>query len=307
MCLCLADVVEPDGSILAQKKVYVQWRKARKLHLVIGGYAYLLPWTTLLLRCPTRHFGKGHLRWLKDGKPLAGVPHVSVTALGYVKIQQLRSSDVGIYTCVAGSAREHFVLQVIGGKKKLGAAETRQRKAGPSDGELSAALHRYDGLVEQLLQLRTSQQEGRSQAQPQDQAWGRSSLLVLIADTSRLDRLLSDGALGGQQLFQELTSPHGDANESTRHPLQGTASSTLAPLLHKPKIKAPTSKLRSPVIVRRPLGPPQPSADLVVGVGAPALLQRPVASLELRCEVLGNPQPSVTWTKNGKKLQQSSR
>uniref|UniRef100_A0A3Q3FVI7 Ig-like domain-containing protein n=1 Tax=Labrus bergylta TaxID=56723 RepID=A0A3Q3FVI7_9LABR len=32
------------------------------------------------------------------------------------------------------------------------------------------------------------------------------------------------------------------------------------------------------------------------------LLQKPIASLELRCEAQGNPDPSLTWTRNGKDL-----
>lgn len=189
MRLCVPD----NGSILAQEKVYIQWRKAKKLHLLIGGHAYLLPRTTLLLRCPTHHFRKGRLRWLKDGKPLASVPHVSLTPLADLKIQQVRSSDAGTYTCVAGSARQRLVLQVIGSNRKL------------------AAPDRYGSLVEQLLQL------GRS-LQPEDEAWGQSSVPVLIADPYRLDQLLSGGALGGRELLQQLTATQGDANESTLAP-----------------------------------------------------------------------------------------
>lgn len=304
-------MVKSDQTILAQKKVYVQWRKARKLHLVIGGHAYLLPWTTLLLRCPTRHFRKGHVQWLKGGKPLADAPHVSVTPLGYVKIQQVRPSDVGVYTCVAGSAHEHFVLQVIGSKRKVGAPERRQSDRTFSR-EFTASLNRYDGFVEQLLELRRSLEEGRGDAK--DQAPDQPGLFVLIADTSRLDQLLSDGGLEGPRarqliahLFHQLAVAQGDANESTLHPPEDAESSTLAPLPYRPKIKAQTSKPKSPVIVQRPPRLQQPSADMAVGVGAPVLLQRPVSSLELRCEVLGNPEPSLTWTKNGRKLQQSGR
>eukprot|EP00066_Takifugu_rubripes_P015818 XP_011605084.1 PREDICTED: ADAMTS-like protein 1 [Takifugu rubripes] len=314
-------VVKSDRTILAQNKVYVQWRKAKKLHLVVGGHAYLLPWTTLLLRCPTRHFRKGRVRWLKDGKPLAGVPHVSVTALGHLKVQQVRPSDVGVYTCVAGSAHEHFVLQVLGSKRKVAAPEPRPQEAGP-DGtfgrEFWASLNRYDAFVEQLLELRRSLLEdaakpgGKNKGNPEDGGSEPPGLFVLIADTYRLDRLLSDGGLGGPrapqlvaQLFRQLTAAHGDANESTLHPPDGAESSTPAPFLFKPRIKAQTSK--SPLIIQRPPKFQPPSADMVVAVGAPVLLQRPFSSLELSCEVLGSPEPSVTWTRNGKKLQQNGR
>lgn len=273
LCSCLPDRPQSEVAILAQEQVYVQWRKARKLELVVGGQAYLLPWTTLLLRCPTRHFRKGHVQWLKDGRPLAGVPQASVSALGHLKVQQVRGSHAGTYTCVAGPARQNFTLQVIGSKKKL------------------PALERH--LVEQLLQLRSSLDE--DQQDQQDQGSGLSSLLVL-ADPSRLDQLLSDGALGGPQLLRLLTAPRGGANQST-----------LAPLPDRAKIKAQTPKSRSPVMVQLPLRPQVSAQVVVVGVGAPVLLQRPVSSLELRCEVQGDPEPSLTWTKDGTKLQQNSR
>lgn len=320
LSLWIPDVVKSDGTILAQKKVYVQWRKAKRLHLVIGGHAYLLPWTTLLLRCPTRHFRKGHVQWLKDGKPLANVPHVSVSALGQVRVQQVRPSDGGVYTCVAGSAHEHFVLQVLGSKKKPGAPERRQQKAGQSDGtsggEFCSSLNRYDAVVEQLLELKRSLREDAAtpgvRNNPEDEGPERSGLFLLAADAYRLDQLLSDGGLGGPRapqllarLFHQLSATQEGANESTLHPPDGAESSTLAPFLSKPRIKAQTSK--SPVIIQRRPKVQPPSADMVVAVGAPVLLQRPPSSLELSCEVLGSPEPSVTWTRNGKKLQQNSR
>lgn len=276
---------------MAQEKVYVQWRETRRLHLVAAGYAYLLPGTTLLLRCPTRHFRKGRVRWLKDGKPLVGVPHVSVAASGCVKIQQVRPSDAGVYTCVAGSAHEHFVLRVSGG-----APEARRQEAGPSDGTLAVQLDRYDAFVERLLELRRPREDEDGAKNPEDGGPEESSLFVLIADTYRLNQLLS--GLGGPraplltaQLFHQLAATQGDAGESTPPP---------------PQIKAQTPKPKSPAIVRRPLTL-QPSAAVVVAVAAPVLLQRSPSSLDLRCDVPGDPEPSLTWTRNGKKLPQNSR
>lgn len=328
----LADSVRPDPTILAQRKVYIQWRKARKLQLLVGGYAYLLPWTTVVLRCPTRHFRKGHIQWLKDGKPLVVFPHLSITPPGYVKIQQLRASDAGVYTCVAGSAQEHFVLRMIGGKQKLSPPESwrlsaGQRAAGETFQELSVSLNQYDEIVKRLLELRGSVQEEKDTDKPQPSDKNRaaleeessepSGLFVLAADTRRLDELthdLSEG-LGGPwgeqliaQLLSELTVTRGDTNESTLHPPENTESSTQGPLLYKPDAKAHASRPRSPVIIQRS-GKVEaaPSSDMTVHVGVPVLLQKPVSGLELRCEVLGSPEPSLTWTKNGKRLHYSSR
>ncbi|KAF1380539.1 hypothetical protein PFLUV_G00164900 [Perca fluviatilis] len=335
--------VKPDPTILAQRKVYIQLRKGKKLQMVVGGYAYLLPWTTVVLRCPTRHFRKGYIRWLKEGKPLAGLPHLSITSLGYVKIQQVRASDAGIYTCVAGQAKEHFVLQIIGSKQKLSVPETwllaggRQKVGQPdvaSTGErfpeLPISLNQYDNIVEHLLELKGSLQDVKDTADKthsseknrstlEDERTGSElpSLLVLIADTHRLDEImhnLSEGHGGprGEQLIAQLLSElivtQVETNESTLHPPESAESSTQGPLLYKPNIKAHTSRPRNPVIIQRPrkLGL-VPSPEMIAHVGVPVLLQKPIASLELRCEALGDPELSLTWTKNGKELHYNSR
>uniref|UniRef100_A0A3Q1BC08 ADAMTS like 1 n=1 Tax=Amphiprion ocellaris TaxID=80972 RepID=A0A3Q1BC08_AMPOC len=317
--------IKPDPTILAQKKVYIQWRKGKKIQLVVGGYAYLLPWTTVVLRCPTRNFRKGHIRWLKEGKPLFSLPHLSITSLGYVKIQQVRASDAGIYTCIAGQAKEHFILQIIGNKQKLSVTESwllqsGQQKVGRHDvmstrerlQELSISLNKYDNIVEHLLELKGSVQHEKYIAdKPHSNEKNKSNLeeetrsselsipVVLIADTRTLDEIthkLSEG-LGGPrgeqliaQLLSELTTTQGETNESTLHPPESAESSTQGPLLYKPTIKAHTSRARNPVIIQRSkkVGA-APQSEMVVYVGVPVLLQKPVATLVLRwtfsCEV----------------------
>ncbi|XP_074186439.1 ADAMTS-like protein 1 isoform X2 [Rhinolophus sinicus] len=105
--------------IAAARKIYIQTRRQRKLHFVIGGFAYLLPKTAVVLRCPTRRFRKPLITWEKDGQHLISSAHVTVAPFGYLKIHRLKLSDAGIYTCSAGPAREQFVIKLIGGNRKL--------------------------------------------------------------------------------------------------------------------------------------------------------------------------------------------
>ncbi|XP_020929926.1 ADAMTS-like protein 1 isoform X2 [Sus scrofa] len=105
--------------ITAARKIYIQTRRQRKLHFVVGGFAYLLPKTTVVLRCPTRRFRKPLITWEKDGQHLISSAHVTVAPFGYLKIHRLKPSDAGIYTCSAGPAREQFVIKLIGGNRKL--------------------------------------------------------------------------------------------------------------------------------------------------------------------------------------------
>lgn len=105
--------------IAASRKIYIQTRRQRKLHFVVGGFAYLLPKTAVVLRCPTRRFRKPLITWEKDGQHLISSAHVTVAPFGYLKIHRLKPSDAGIYTCSAGPAREQFVIKLIGGNRKL--------------------------------------------------------------------------------------------------------------------------------------------------------------------------------------------
>ncbi|XP_030578355.1 ADAMTS-like protein 1 [Archocentrus centrarchus] len=330
--------IKPDATILAQRKVYIQWRKGKKVHLVVGGYAYVLPWTTVVLRCPTRHFRKGHVHWLKEGKPLVNLPHLSITSLGYVKIHQVHASDAGIYTCVAGEAQEHLVLQIIGSKQKLSVPESllgRQKVRRPDVTsaqerfqELPISLNRYDTIIEHLLKLKDSIQNEKYIADKPPASEKNSSTLedeeseiyipeVLIADTRSLDEIMHNfpEGLGGPreeqliaQLLSELTMTQGETNESTLHPPESAESSTQEPLHYKPNIKAHTARARNPLIIQRSkkVGVGSQS-EMIVYVGMPVLLPKPVATLVLKCEAVGNPDPSVTWTKNGKELRYTSR
>lgn len=324
----LTDLSKPDPTILAQRKVYIQWRKGKKLQLVVGGYAYVLPWTPVVLRCPTRHFRKGYIQWLKDGRPLVGLQHLSITPQGSVKIQQVQASEAGIYTCIAGSAREHLVLQVIGSKQKLSAPELWHQKEEVRSQEPPVPLNQYDNIVEQLLKLKGSLQVEKdaddivhstlkNRGPSDDESSELSHLFVFTIDTHRLDevmRRLFEG-LGGPQgeqiiarLLSELATTRGETNESTLHPPERMESSTQGPLLYKPNGKERPLRPKRPVILQWPrkVDTTSPS-DMIVNVGAPVFLQKTISSLELRCEALGNPDPSITWTKNGKKMHYNSR
>ncbi|KAG7273847.1 hypothetical protein CRUP_014540, partial [Coryphaenoides rupestris] len=327
------ELAKPDPTILAQSKVYVQLRKAKRLQFVVGGYAYLLPWTSVVLRCPTRRFRKAHVRWLKEGRPLARLPHLSLglASPGHLKIQQLHASHVGVYTCVAGKAQESFVLKIIGGKQKLSWPAGAGREPGKTDGpdallppdhaqELRDAFGRYDEAVRRLLALKASgaQQEEEEEERavgaapphssqrngsvttPDDDLAGADPPLLLIAETEKLDAVLqrlSEGPGGPWEepavtrLLGELLAAQADANESTLHPPErAEASATPGP---PPLLDGPDGGPRAPVIVQRPRKVGVAAAsEVTVPVGTPVRLQRPVASVELRCEAMGHPTPT---------------
>ncbi|XP_057712084.1 ADAMTS-like protein 1 isoform X2 [Corythoichthys intestinalis] len=291
--------LRPSPTILAQRNVYIQWRKSRKVHLVVGGTAYLLPWTTVVLRCPTRHIRKANIHWLKDGKPLVKLPRMSVTPLGLVKVLQIGTSDTGIYTCIAGPAKEHLVLQVLSAEQKFPKLESSRLK------EFSISLHGYDDIVQRLLQLKDERNKSSS-----EDTLDIPNIVVL--DSQRLDDINSLGGTQGEQaiaqLLKELSVSLYETNESTLHHPEMAVYATQAPLLHKPNRKSHSTVPRSPVIIQSPLKAETVlSSDITVNAGTPILFRKSYSSLEIKCESLGYPKPSLTWTKNGKQLRYNSR
>ncbi|XP_075451055.1 ADAMTS-like protein 1 isoform X2 [Ascaphus truei] len=117
--------------ITGMRKIYIQARKQKKLQLVVGGYAYLLPKTSLVLSCPVRRFRKPLIIWEKDGKQLISSEHVTVAQHGYIKIHHLKPIDTGVYTCMAGLSQEHFVIKLIGENNKIisQSSTTREEEA----------------------------------------------------------------------------------------------------------------------------------------------------------------------------------
>ncbi|XP_030635061.1 ADAMTS-like protein 1 [Chanos chanos] len=339
--------VKPNPVILAQRKVYIQLKKGRKLHFAVGGYAYLLPWTSVVLRCPTRHFRKGHIRWLKDGKPLLGLPHLSISHLGYIKIQQLQSSDTGVYTCVADQTQESFILKLIGSKRKLTLPESdlwlanggkKILQGSPTSDEKNKELRfkfsRYDSIIQGLLDSRDFPQEGLISKEQPDSAEQNASILeedvsldsenplMLVIDMPKLDEItrnLSGGQRGLEkdqlfaQILGDLTKNLGEKNESTL-PLQDRSGSWQGHSTQgtNPRVVPYTRRqwrgqLRGPVIVHRALrGKNKFPSELVANVGSFVLVPRQATMVVLKCHAHANPDPVISWTKDGKELKNSS-
>ncbi|KAL8203110.1 UNVERIFIED_CONTAM: ADAMTS-like protein 1 [Gekko kuhli] len=218
--------------IMAQKKVFIQTRKQKKLHFIVGGYAYLLPKTSIILRCPVRRFRKPMITWEKDGKRLISSVHVTIAPYGYMKIHRLKPSDTGTYTCTAGPAREHFVIKLIGGHNKRIAtlsAGIKEEEA-PKKASLNDALHtqekhqngilfngsktekrglltesssRYDDVVSKLLEYRgwprnnansgeTQDSSERNISSDEDQGQEYNLPFTMVASQDRLDDILGN-------------------------------------------------------------------------------------------------------------------
>lgn len=327
---------KPDPAILTQRKVYIQWRKGPKLHFVVGGYAYVLPWTSIVLSCPTL-FRKGHVHWLKDKKPLLLLPHISISHMGYIKIQQIRASDAGMYTCVAGQAQENFVLRLLGSKKtKLSDPEsgvwvTDIGKKSSKSYQISSKekdilnLNRYDFVVQHLLNLKglSLDMYVSKELLDTDAVFDSQSPQVLVADMEKLDEItrnLSGGLQPTQkeelitQLLEELTRKTGENNDSTLEAYEKQEFTTAGYNSRRNDLRLASQStrqwkgpLRRPVIVQKFSRVYKSPHEIVTNAGSFVVVLRQTTKVELKCEVQGNPKPVTIWTKEGIELKNGSR
>ncbi|XP_060473503.2 ADAMTS-like protein 3 [Panthera onca] len=110
---------EQGPQILGVQRVYIQTREEKRINLTIGSRAYLLPNTSVIIKCPVRRFQKSLIQWEKDGRCLQNSKRLGITKSGSLKIHSLAAPDIGMYQCIAGPARETIVLKVIGADNRL--------------------------------------------------------------------------------------------------------------------------------------------------------------------------------------------
>ncbi|XP_013812745.2 ADAMTS-like protein 3 [Apteryx mantelli] len=105
--------------IVSIHRVYIQTRQEKRINFTIGSRAYLLPKTSVVIKCPVRRFQKSLIRWEKDGQHLQNSKRLGITKSGSLKIHSLEATDIGVYRCIAGSVHETFVLKLIGADNRL--------------------------------------------------------------------------------------------------------------------------------------------------------------------------------------------
>ncbi|KTG45226.1 hypothetical protein cypCar_00017993, partial [Cyprinus carpio] len=105
--------------VIGLKRIYIQTRQEKRLSFTIGGRAYLLPKTSIVIKCPVRHFPKAQVRWEKDGNDLTSSKRLSITRSGTLRIYNLEAEDIGLYRCWANQDSDIFILKLIGYNNRL--------------------------------------------------------------------------------------------------------------------------------------------------------------------------------------------
>ncbi|TKS69437.1 ADAMTS-like protein 3 [Collichthys lucidus] len=283
--------------------IYIQNRKEKRLHLTIGGHAYLLPNTSLVIKCPVRKFPKALIRWLKDGHILSSSRRLAITKSGSLKIHFLGTEDIGVYKCVAGPASDIFTLQLIGSDSRSNrrpstvSSSTKWEESLPS-------CHRHDShLALELIRPGVSVSllpPGVQEASLHPRVEERLINITLQADRGEIEQEQAS------QLISSTLTHMSAAQLWTRTAEgRGQAKDKLPNWSERRSFEAAGNR---PVIIRQ-----QQTILLAfqrninISVGNSALVTNATQSLTILCPAEGFPPPKIRWTKDGILLRHTDR
>ncbi|KAM3625298.1 uncharacterized protein V6R79_009807 [Siganus canaliculatus] len=287
--------------IESEHRLYIQTRKEKRLHLTVGGHAYLLPNTSLIIKCPIRRFPRAHIRWYKDGQPISSSVRMAVTKSSSLKIHALGSEDIGVYRCTAGSGTDFLTLQLIG-RDSRSTSRSISRSTSPPSMELLhlqyCILHgngAIGGLPVSLLP------PGAQEAKLQPWVEERLINITLQADMHEIE----------QEQASELISSmltHMTSAELWSRPAEGNGQATDKLPNWSEHHSSERGTNSRPVINRQQQTQPLTFLRKVItGVGNSALLTNATQSLTILCPAEGVPLPKISWSKDGVVLQQTNR
>ncbi|XP_015429195.1 PREDICTED: ADAMTS-like protein 3 [Dufourea novaeangliae] len=105
--------------ISSQNTTYNQTDLNAKVDLKIGGVANVFHGTPFIkIRCPVRKFDKTQIIWTKDTKEIRKSRKYKISRKGALKINDITTSDTGIYACIAGNSHAETQLIVKGRSKE---------------------------------------------------------------------------------------------------------------------------------------------------------------------------------------------
>lgn len=329
--------------VIGLKRIYIQNRPEKRLSFTIGGRAYLLPKTTVIIKCPVRHFPKAQIRWEKDGDELTSSKRLSITKSGALRIYNLEAEDIGAYRCWANQDSDTFILKLIGYNNRL-LDHPALGKEGR--GNFHPYLNKEGGFVHSKCNEGFANGNKASKS-----SWMQKNEFYRDDDGHTKEMLWDTLALGNYALasgarshigafileptqFEELVknisqlAESGDVTDEMASQLIGKLIEDLAaagqgqvPIEESTRMdnyldRTPnTSELfgaevsKKAAIVRQKHHGSVMSfqRDLRIHVGRTAYLTNATHSLTLLCPSKGLPKPKLSWTKDGAPLQNGNR
>ncbi|XP_039986255.1 ADAMTS-like protein 1 [Xiphias gladius] len=284
--------------LMGMHNIYIQTRKERRLHLTIGSHAYLLPNTSLVIKCPVRRFPKAYIHWLKDGRPIPSSKRLGITKSGSLKIHFVAAEDIGVYKCVAGPASDIFTLQLIG-RYRRSAGRLSTTSPAPNWEMLLSCHSHYSGLKLIWPEVSVSLlPPGVQEALLPPRLQERLINITLQADRGEIQQEQASELISSlltHMFATQLWTREGEVQAKDRLPNWSERS----PL---------DTVMNRPVIIRQQETPPLAfQKNISVSIGHSALLTNATRSLTIVCLAEGSPPPKISWTKDGVLLQHTDR
>uniref|UniRef100_A0A673JIS7 ADAMTS-like protein 3 n=2 Tax=Sinocyclocheilus rhinocerous TaxID=307959 RepID=A0A673JIS7_9TELE len=330
--------------VMGLKRIYIQTRQEKRLSFTIGGRAYLLPKTSVVIKCPVWHFPKAQIRWEKDGSELTSSKRLSITRSGALRIYNLEAADIGLYRCWANQVSDIFILKLIGYNSRL-----LEHPEGKSLGSRSfhPYLNKEGGYVGSKCHeafppgkkapksppswMQKNEFYRDDDGQPKE-LWdtlalgnyalaARSHAGAFVLDPAQFEELvknISQLAESGNVTDEMALHLIGKLMEDLAAAGQGAQteeSTTMGNHLDKTPNTSERSEGKTPkkgsraVIVRQKHHRSAMSfqRDLRIHVGRTAYITNATHSLTLMCPTQGLPSPNLSWSKDGAPLQNSDR
>uniref|UniRef100_A0AAV2LUS0 ADAMTS-like 3 n=1 Tax=Knipowitschia caucasica TaxID=637954 RepID=A0AAV2LUS0_KNICA len=280
--------------------IYIQTQRVNRLQLTAGGHAYLLPRTSLILRCPVQKFPRSSIRWYKDQTPVTVSRGIGFTQSGSLRIQNLGLQHVGVYKCVVGPASDIFTLQLIGKDSKTKFKAT----AAPSPTSLtwedfapSCRTHASQLLPWARVPVKLLPPGGREVSlQPHVE-----EALINITLQADLQKLRQEQAM---ELIASMLTDTAPSQlwRRTAEKKQGDDSSTIGLEVSM----AVVTQVKPEIVRQEQKVPWFLQKNLNFSIGQNALLTNSTRSITIQCHATG-PKPKVVWSKDGTLLQRNSR
>ncbi|XP_055010314.1 ADAMTS-like protein 3 [Boleophthalmus pectinirostris] len=303
------DGVKRCPFLQSRHAIYIQTQKVNRLQLVIGGHAYLLPRTSLIIRCPVKRFPKTSIVWHKDRKRINSTRGMSFTKSGGLKIQYLGPKHVGVYKCFTGPASNIFTLQLIGPDSRT---NVKAPSLPPNTPPLTWEDFMPSCMTHSSMPLSWAPipvvllPSGVQEVSLQPQVKERLINITLQADLSKLPPTRQYEAVRqASELIASMLTDMAPSQVWRRTAEKGQADESLSNWSEATPVEVVPGK---PVIERQQQRSPWAlQKNLNISIGQNGLLTNTTRSVTLLCPAQGVPKPKIVWSKDGNLLQRNSR
>ncbi|KAL4227272.1 ADAMTS-like protein 3 [Mactra antiquata] len=101
----------PDPEIKTKYVKFVQFNKIKRLKLVVGMVAKVLPETDIVLKCPHVGLDRQKITWFKNGLKFKRTKNARVSRSGALRMRSARlGRDDGVYSCLVGGLEANVTI-----------------------------------------------------------------------------------------------------------------------------------------------------------------------------------------------------